>query len=125
MILIESVKFREVDGPIATVGHFDEDAPNEIVAGNIPRGCDYITETVLADRFKDMTGRVFEIGMTKQVRDVLGLPMDVFRRQQEALVKQGDDNRNLRKNLNGHMQMPWRRRLLFLFKGAQTLGGEL
>lgn len=108
MILIESVQYREVEGPSVTVHHFDEFI---VLGGNETVGV--TTETVVAERYVTADGRRIELGMTVQVRDVIGLPLAACQNQRETIDALYAENRRLRDALNG---MTWRQRLGFLFK---------
>lgn len=137
MILIESVKLRQVDGSIFHIVNlptrdctkFDPTAPPSDVYAE--------TETVIGERFVTATGRSIELGMTQQVRDVLGLPIGAYEnlhkeikrlhqsrgrllRENVALYRtsRGQEHHilNLRKALNDHERMTWRQRLGFLFQ---------
>ena len=115
MILIESIKCRQVDGPIVRVTHIEEQSLLPFDPQEIPRDPSVEFEHVVAERYKDITGRTYEIGMTREVREVLGLPM-------EACQNLHDEVRRLRRALNGYERMTWRQRLAFLFNRA---GGGL
>jgi hypothetical protein len=106
MILIESLKCREVEGPLWTIRHFDPYAAD---------GGDVIDETIVGETFVTANGRRIDLGMPRKVRDVLGLPLGTFqaqRNENESLARQ---NFQMRLDLNRYKRMTWRQRLGFLF----------
>ena len=115
MILIESVKYREVPGPITVVTHFEPDGPLFDLSSSPPPERVVTQETIVGERFVDCHGRKVTIGMTKEVSDVLGLPMEAYKNQHEWILEQRATIKRLRYELNSFERMSFWQRLVHLF----------
>jgi len=85
MILIESVKYRHVVGPIYELRHISD--PGHFLSGQNPEEHVVTSETVIGDRFVTAHGQRLEIAMSKQVRDLIGLPLNCFQEQQTERLR--------------------------------------
>jgi hypothetical protein len=54
-------------------------------------------ETVIPQRFVDAYGREVLLGMTKEVEEILGLPMEVYQKQRNQIVRLEGDLKSLRR----------------------------
>lgn len=120
MILIESIKTRHVDGPTIRVAHIKDEPLTVTELRHLPRMPDVETEVVRGERFVTAEGAEIELGMTRQVRAILGLPAEAFRNLHREHDDQARENRLLRRDLVRYQEMTWRQRLAFLFKKETT-----
>ena len=106
-ILITDIEYKEVEyRPVYEIAHYDN--KKMVPVDNYSIFDDtYRKEYVRMDRFFDSNGKEIVIGMSKKVKDVLQLPMDVYADQNEKImeynikindlqkwIKHCDDSRN-------------------------------
>lgn len=118
MLLIKDIEYEEVPGLTACVAHLDNPTPIRLSdARKLTKGTHKLVECIDGEVFWVEGGDRVVIGMTQKVRDVLGLPLEAFSRQNTQIqelqqVCQGyvDTLGRIRRATLGH-------RLKYLFTG--------
>jgi len=84
MLVVESIKTCTVDRDRWTIRNFKEMSA-AIPIYELPTEVKVICEMIEGKKFINANGNLVCIGLSKQVQDAIGLPMEVFETQQEEL----------------------------------------
>jgi hypothetical protein len=110
MICIKKIETFEVDGEWCRVPDFPPFPVEALFNPAIPTPKGITTEMVMGERFRLPNCKTVCLGMTKEVREVLGIPVKTFENQVLEISR-------LDMRLRHYQEMGWRDRLRFLFRG--------
>ena len=99
MLLITEVKVHQVsDGRPCVVNRIGNPCCLAYGSGSEPAMLDYETEYITPRKFACWeTGEVYEVGMTRDVQDKIGIPLDAFGDMSQELAEMRHDMEELRR----------------------------
>ena len=80
MLVVKNIEVIEVDTNMLRIAHWDElEVPKAPFRYDTAEGTiDITTEMIYGERFVNVHGEEFCIGMSKQVQEAIGLPMKIY-----------------------------------------------
>ena len=115
MILIKSIEVAVVEGDLQSViGRFQKQRADSLKTLILVENVALTEEMVYGRIYRTADGREIVIGMTKEVKDAIGLPYGVFENLTKELTAANNHYKAYR---NWVVNMPWWERLKGLFVG--------